>query len=341
VGFAGRIIHDGRIKQLWPVYVFLAAMIIYACYELIERFVPTRALPPLAERLAEIRKNVQPDDFSFAVIGDSKDDKKVFPEILSRINDDPSIAFVIHLGDAVEDPDRQLYQEFLETIETFLHKPILLVPGNHDVSPADGGLYERHFGPKQYAFTIGRARFVIANTEDGPLSLLSEPGRRWLRDELDKSGSNRPVLLFMHHPLFDPRGNGLHHCLQPAASGRLLAIFSRYRVDHIFAGHVHGYWKGAWNNIPYTVSGGGGAMLAVDKPSHGLYHFFKIRIKEGRIDEETVPVQETRVTKSENEFVSRMKIEPFETALLTVMLCCILAMVLKGIAFIRHRRKTR
>lgn len=83
-------------------------------------------------------------------------------------------------------------------------------------------------------------------------------------------------LIFLHIPLYDPRGQG--HCLPQAAADQLLALFQANNVTQIFAGHIHGYFKGAWGGIPYIITGGAGVPLNGSDPANYFFHYLKISL---------------------------------------------------------------
>ena len=65
----------------------------------------------------------------------------------------------------------------------------------------------------------------------------------------------------MHVPPYDPRGGRHQHFLPEKASEKLIKLFRKYAVTHIFASHIHGYFEGKWGDIPFTITGGAGATL--------------------------------------------------------------------------------
>ena len=90
---------------------------------------------------------------------------------------------------------------------------------------------------------------------------LGETQMAWLENELRKSQAYKIRLVFFHVPLFDPRGSNFHHALSPETGRRLAALLRQYRVTHIFAGHIHSYYSGNWDGVPYTITAGAGAPL--------------------------------------------------------------------------------
>jgi hypothetical protein len=89
--------------------------------------------------------------------------------------------------------------------------------------------------------------------------------------------------VFLHTPLFDPRGGDKHHCLAEAAGRRLAALLRQYHVTHIFAGHIHSYFSGNWDSVPYTITGGAGAPLYGTDPEHFFYHYLKVTLQGGKV----------------------------------------------------------
>lgn len=135
---------------------------------------------------------------------------------------------------------------------------------------------------------------------------------------LQASGFAGGKVTFMHIPLCDPRGSEEDHCLPETLSGKLMDLFSKYHVSHIYTGHVHGYWKGMWGTIPYTVTAGAGARLYSNDPTHGFHHYLKVRVKEGRIHEEVVAVSETFLVKAKNVILTYAQIELGKSVLLSL-----------------------
>ncbi|MCG2772410.1 MAG: metallophosphoesterase, partial [Desulfobacterales bacterium] len=132
-----------------------------------------------------------------------------------------------------------------------------------------------------YAFQLKDHYFIVLN--NNLRTGMGEAQMAWLEDELKKSQSYKTRLVFFHYPLFDPRGEKYHHSLPEEAGRRLAALFSRYKVTYIFASHIHGYFTGKWDGVPFTVSGGGGAPLAGADPAHFFYHYLKVTLQAGEV----------------------------------------------------------
>ena len=315
------VIGQRRLERtIWlrgSVYVFVISLMLFIGHEYALSRMPLQGLPPLAERIQGIEQRIDPDDFCFAVLGDNKNDKAVFPAALGAINDDPEISFVVHTGDMVKAPVKSLFQDFLKTVRACLEKPFLICPGNHDDGREDSPMYERAFGQKQYVVSIGGTCLVFADTQ----RLSFGTGQGWLRRALDQNRQSRSIIVFMHMPPCDPRGGDHHHALRLAVAERLLSLFKEYHVNHVYTGHIHGYWAGDWDMIPYTITAAAGARLYSKDPAHGFYHYLKVRVKDGRIQQVVKPVKNTSFAKLSNVFLYYIQVEHLKTGLIAVMIC--------------------
>lgn len=221
------------------------------------------------------------DPLTFAVFGDSRNSRVVFPQLLRQVDGDPDLALAIHLGDLVHDGALEEYRFFLDQVRQNLRLPLLTVIGNHEVHKQGRKLYREIFGPFYYSFNLGDHFFIALDTADktGP----DEEQVRWLEAQLQQAQAYKTRLVFMHVPLFDARGTDYHHCLPRESGRRLAAIFQKYRVTHAFAAHLHSHYTGNWGGVPYTISGGAGAQLGGADPAHDFFHYLKVTVHGTRV----------------------------------------------------------
>jgi len=121
---------------------------------------------------------------------------------------------------------------------------------------------------------------------------MSQAQLRWLEAELQKSQNYKTRLVFCHIPLYDPRDGDKPHSLKPGEAAKLSALFKKYKVTHVFAGHIHSYYAGDWEGLPYTISGGAGAPLAGTDPQHYFYHYLKVSLQGDRVQIQVAPLAE-------------------------------------------------
>jgi 3',5'-cyclic AMP phosphodiesterase CpdA len=219
---------------------------------------------------------------TFAVLGDNRSNPEVFGQVLRQLNRDPGLAFAIDVGDMVEQGTLEQFDDFFKQIRSAVHLPFLTVVGNHDLGKnQDLTLYREIFGPDYYAFQLRDHYFIMLN--DNLETGMGAAQMAWLEAELKKSRAYKTRLVFLHVPLFDPQGGENHYCLPEATGRRLAALFRQYGVSHIFAGHIHSYFSGNWDGVPYTITGGAGAPLYGTDPEHFFYHYLKVTLQEGEV----------------------------------------------------------
>ena len=229
-----------------------------------------------------------PGDFTFAVFGDNRGSTTVFETLLGQINDDPDILFAISLGDIVGVGTQARFDFFFSQVNRCLRKPLVFAVGNHELMGGGRDLYTTAVGRLNYSFAFGDAYFIIID-DTGP-SGIDPAFEEWLKGELTAAGGYGKTFVFMHVPLYNPAGTDIRHSLSPGPARRLMDILSRYRVTHIFCSHIHGYYSGDWEGIPYTISGGAGAPLVGTDPQHYFFNYLRVHVKGASVTIEVVPV---------------------------------------------------
>jgi len=222
-----------------------------------------------------------PNDFSFAVMGDNKGNRSFFEPLLRDIDHDKEIVFAIDDGDLVRKGRVGLFRRFLHQVQENLAIPFLVAIGNHDLNKSSPHThnYQEIFGPTYYSFQVGQGYFIVldAVTEAG----FDKTERRWLEQELQRGQTAKARFVFMHVPVFDPRGGIFHKSLPDDDQKDLLDLFRRYKVTHLFASHLHGYFSGVRAGVPYTLTGGAGARLQGKDPEHFFHHYVKVNVRNG------------------------------------------------------------
>jgi len=233
------------------------------------------------------------DNFTFAVFGDNKGNCSFFEPLLQNISQDREILFAIDGGDLVSNGKKGQYRRFLNQVEKNLGIPFLTAIGNHDLNNGSDNNYREIFGPTYYGFEIGQSYFIVldATTESG----FDKVKLQWLQEELKRAQTSKTCFIFMHVPPFDPRGNGFHKCLPGKDMKDLLYLFRFYKVTHLFASHIHGYFSGVWEGIPYTITGGAGAKLQGSDPQHFFHHYVKVHVHDGKIEMMVKPIHQGNI----------------------------------------------
>lgn len=157
---------------------------------------------------------------------------------------DPKPDFVVISGDLVDTPTAGEY-EHLKRFLAELKLPFSAIPGNHDsrdmMRTAFPDLpYAFASGPLNHSIELDRLDLLLLDSSvpGQPHGELDASTRDWLDTTLSKS-SERPALLFLHHP---PFVTGIWHMDRQNLlnAAELAPIIKRHpRVQLIAAGHVH------------------------------------------------------------------------------------------------------
>ena len=266
------------IKQVLknhPVKLIVTCLFIlgFVAFEFWDHYIPPSAQDRNKREISRIK--VDPTDFYFAVFGDHKGHDAYFEPLLRDLDHDKQIAFAIEAGDLLRQGRRWFYRRLLNQIEKTLSIPFLAVIGNNDLYRSSGN-YREIFGPTYYSFEIGQTYFIILDTS--ARFLFDKAQRQWLETELQRSQASKVRLVFMHVPPFDPRGPGFVKCLSEKDGKDLLDLLRRYHVTHLFGAHIHGYFSGLWEGVPYTITGGAGGGLHGKDPKHFFHHYIKVHV---------------------------------------------------------------
>ena len=278
----------GKALRRQPVKatLFAACLAGYLAVDIWDDVAPVGTHDWIAEQLKALHV-ANPGDFHFVVYGDNRGDNPPFASILDEVAADPSIAFVVGNGDLVKTPGKENYRQFLQQVNVRMRVPFIPAPGNHDLE--DGGfLWPKIMGPLNYSFRVGPHAFIAF--DDNSTGDLAESRLQWIEQALADAQDCDTRIVVMHVPLFDRANGTIGHCISEAQSRRLTEIFHKGRVTYVFASHIHGYLKGEYEGIPYTISGGGGARLGGSNREHYFFHYLRVHLHGGRVDVEVRPV---------------------------------------------------
>jgi hypothetical protein len=239
------------------------------------------------------------EEFSFAVMGDNKNSFSTFQAILRDLDGrKQQLAFAIDVGDLVYDGEQEKYRVFYNQIKG-VQLPFLVAVGNHDIREGGRAIYYELFGPFYYSFTVGNSYFIVLG--DANMVRFDPPQMAWLKQQLTGAQSYAHIFVFFHVPLLTLEENlprllekepveELGHLFKyhPSLADKrqvkgLLALFRKYHVTRIFASHIHGYFTGDWDGVPYTITGGAGAELMGTDPEHYFYHYVIVHVKGDRV----------------------------------------------------------
>lgn len=214
------------------------------------------------------------DEVRFAYIGDNQEHLAAYDRVLRDIAAlDPAPDFVIHGGDLVL-TGRRFEYEMVRRQMGWFPLPVYFVPGCHDVRGGGEPHWRSLLGPLSGWFECAGMRFVWFENASHPMR-----PHNWRTLEAVEREPSRPVLLFLHRPLDDPRPGHNHIMRDEKGRARLREFIERIKPVRVFHSHIHGHFEGVYGDVPFTVSGGGGA----DLQGHDRPHYLVVTCREGRV----------------------------------------------------------
>src|SRR4029078_7898675 len=199
------------------------------------------------------RSAVKP--FTFVQLSDSHigfnkppnpDARATFREAIAKVKALPQQPdFVIHTGD-VSQLSRDNEFDDAEQMLKGLGRPVLYVPGEHDMLDPDGGkAFLNRFGKGSlgsgwYSFDHRGVHFValvnVADLKPGGMGNLGPDQLKWLKDNLTGRPSSQPIVVFAHIPLwtvYADWGWGTDD------AGQALKLLERFGSVTVLNGHIH------------------------------------------------------------------------------------------------------
>lgn len=195
-----------------------------------------------------------PSPWRFAAMADIQTALPEVHEVFDVINEDPSIRFVISMGDLTQKGAASEYDLYEEQLAT-LRVPYYTTIGNHEVY-GDPAEWLRRFGRFDVHFDYRGVAFSLVDSGSATIDpLVRAQLDEWLEDSID-----RIHVFATHYPPFAPRDvRGESSFASQREAAGLLERLAAGRVDLTLYGHVHTYAAFENAGIPAHISGGGGA----------------------------------------------------------------------------------
>ncbi|MEM7293258.1 MAG: metallophosphoesterase [Pseudomonadota bacterium] len=181
--------------------------------------------------------------------------------VVAELNKHDLVA-VFHLGDVVHPVPSMgtLYSDaagcFFDQAQHLRH-PLHLIPGNHDVGdkPISWGpagtvrddflnAWTEQFGAHYFYVEYQGIHFLGINAQLVGSGLAMEAEQcDWLEERLNVLNGQR-IFLFTHYPPYLESRDEEEHYDNMGHAGRdwLLGLLEQYRIEGLFAGHVHHFW---------------------------------------------------------------------------------------------------
>jgi 3',5'-cyclic AMP phosphodiesterase CpdA len=251
---------------------------------------PYAATEHYDELIARVKAQpIGPEGFKFVVLGDSRTNYGKALEVLTRAADEDP-AFILSNGDIVRKGTPGEYiAHHLRLVEAVKPVPFIPVPGNHERGPnRDFATFKAIYGDTRLSFDYGNIRIVGVN--NGDRLGMSNSDINFLRDELSKPGVDHKFVIFHVPPRYmedygtneEGRGFTWNH-------RKFRRLVTDQAVDHVFVGHVHGFYTRVIDGIRYTITGGAGASLsqALD-PEGQVHNYIVVHVRPEGLEVEVV-----------------------------------------------------
>jgi 3',5'-cyclic AMP phosphodiesterase CpdA len=180
--------------------------------------------------------------------------------------------FVVITGDLVNNKDDKSQIAEFKRITSKINPsiPVWYSPGNHDIgqipSQPDIDHFVYEYGHDRFSFTHKNCKFIGINSclIKSNIPELEQLQFEWLNKELyDAAGMNH-IIIFSHYPFFinafdEPE---TYSNIPIEIRNRYLEIFKKFKVDAIFAGHLHSNASSNFGRMEMVTTSSVGKPLA-------------------------------------------------------------------------------
>ena len=236
-----------------------------------------RSLPQLTAKAQQ----ADPDDYTFVVLGDSRDGDEIFKKALLAAKAYNPL-FILHGGDYSNRGGEAETARFLSLVNQSVPDiPLFVVIGNHE----NCNVFIKEIGPYNFTLTSKRLGFklVALNNANGE---LRAPELDLLRREL--ASASGAVFVAMHIPPQTKRWRG--HTFTRGADD-LQKILAKSQVQGAFFSHSHMFDRSEFGGVPSFITGGAGAPLVwFSLQGETVHHFLVVRVKKGKATYQMVPL---------------------------------------------------
>jgi 3',5'-cyclic AMP phosphodiesterase CpdA len=244
---------------------------------------------------------IQVTDPQFGFIESNKGFSKeteLYEKIVGSINR-LSPEFVVITGDLVHNKDDS--SQFIEfkRITSKINPliPVMIIPGNHDIgvnpSERDLDIYKADFGDDKFSLRHKNSLFIGLNS-----SLIKAGNDKkeqsqfdWLRNELAESKQAEHIILFCHYPFFiksfdEPES---YSNLSAEARTKYFNLFKVFKVNAVYAGHLHENSLANFENIQMITTGPAGKPLGTSPSGIRIIKIYPDRIESNYYGVDSIP----------------------------------------------------
>jgi 3',5'-cyclic AMP phosphodiesterase CpdA len=169
-------------------------------------------------------------------------------------------AFLLHTGDLSHLSKAAEFDTLDQVLKSCRAQDVHYVPGEHDVLNDNGKRYLERYGKQArgdgwYSFDYNGVHFVglvnVLNLKAGGLGALGHEQLEWLEDDVKRLGSDAPMVIFAHIPLwavYPDWGWGTDD------SAQALSYLKRFGSVTVLNGHIHQTMQKVEGNITFHTA---------------------------------------------------------------------------------------
>lgn len=211
---------------------------------------------------------------------------------------------MIYTAKSVDDRKAAALFELMDKEFELLEMPVYLTMGNHETVGITGEsgidksnpmwgkrMYEQRYNSRYYTFNHERWKFFVL---DGIRILEKERTYthgidsiqiEWIRDELNKTQKEIPIIISIHTPFINPRAMRDPDSKALSENSReVLNLFRDHNLKIVLQGHNHIYMNLYIHGIHYVS--GGSTMYGTSKSENG---FVYVNVKNGTEEIQFIP----------------------------------------------------
>ncbi len=152
------------------------------------------------QNIGKFTNQAKDDTITIALTGDTHRWFDETEKLVAKVNQKPSVDFVIHVGDIA---DFGLPKQYVwgNSYLLKLNIPYFVVVGNHDLVGNGLTAYNEMFGPLDFSFIYNKVKFVFLNTNSREFKFNGKvPDIQWLNNQLKPSCEFSKAVVIFHVP---------------------------------------------------------------------------------------------------------------------------------------------
>jgi len=241
------------------------------------------------DNITKPKQKEESEPFTFAVAGDNHNNLEIYNKIIQNVNQNDN-SFFVDLGDSTRVGGASEYAALKSALDV-LKVPYHMVMGDHDKVGDGFQIWQQYFGATYYSWGYQNVHFIVLNDAVNKNG-FSEEQLSWLENDLSSTQKELKII-FLHRPpscpFTDPEDLGFTGPQSEEHINQFIDIAKKYKVNKMFAGHIHNYLNYSISGIPITVTGGaGGPIYNIPLVGKDKYHYVEVKVTGSDIQQQFI-----------------------------------------------------